>query len=117
MSEHSSKHVFVPCSCGCGCGHCITCLHAKYGTVRLADDPIHAQAEPMPLEIAGKWREWWNLCKEESTDNMYIRKNSLRAILEELSQAQQRIAELEQRITDLEWNEMLEFNGRIGPQC
>lgn len=87
MSEHSSKpHEFE--DEGHNCNWCHICDSHK-------DDPIHAQAEPKPVEIAEKrWREWWNLCKDGSTGNMNIRKNSLKALIEELSQAQQNVKSL-----------------------
>lgn len=94
MSEHSSRHEFAA-----GSKYPEWCAYLPegehYPCMLLRSASVHAQAEP--LESAEKkWREWWNLCKDGSTDNMNIRKNSLKALIEELSQAQRRIKELEE---------------------
>jgi len=117
MSEHSSKHAFEQRLGWAYCKHCL----------KLADDPIHAQAEPKLVEIAEKWpwdmptreRRLYELIAAKAPEDRSIYEDlakanidrllqsieandSLRKSLKdterELSQAQQSIASLESEL-------------------
>jgi hypothetical protein len=102
MSEHSSKpHGFVPSRQVYGPSFCMCGLPQVH--------PIHAQAEPKPLEVADKWRNLncASLRMEEQREKVWVspaivndfygeaRPSRILKLIEELSQAQQRIASLE----------------------
>jgi iron-sulfur cluster repair protein YtfE (RIC family) len=113
MSEHSSKpHEFVSTFMNDWCGYG---LGVENACAKRKSHPIHAQAEPKPLEIAEKWRNLncASLRMDAQREKIWVspaivndfygeaRPSRILELIEELSQAQQRIASLEAELENI----------------